>query len=145
MEVIMCLGRRAFTLIELLVVIAIIAILAAILFPVFAQAKEAAKKTLQEVEGKVKNIEKALDKKHLNAARQELQGKVVKINPKDGLPYDHITEVRNAQQGLANQIAKLKDALANTPKSSDEAQALEKAISNLSKQLDKTTGWCPRQ
>jgi prepilin-type N-terminal cleavage/methylation domain-containing protein/prepilin-type processing-associated H-X9-DG protein len=38
-------GRRAFTLIELLVVIAIIAILAAILFPVFAQAKEAAKKT----------------------------------------------------------------------------------------------------
>ncbi len=38
--------RRAFTLIELLVVIAIIAILAAILFPVFAQAKEAAKKTL---------------------------------------------------------------------------------------------------
>jgi prepilin-type N-terminal cleavage/methylation domain-containing protein/prepilin-type processing-associated H-X9-DG protein len=36
---------RAFTLIELLVVIAIIAILAAILFPVFAQAKESAKKT----------------------------------------------------------------------------------------------------
>ncbi len=39
------LRRRAFTLIELLVVIAIIAILAAILFPVFAQAREAAKKT----------------------------------------------------------------------------------------------------
>lgn len=35
--------RRAFTLIELLVVIAIIAILAAILFPVFAQAKAAAR------------------------------------------------------------------------------------------------------
>lgn len=39
-------GRRSgFTLIELLVVIAIIAILAAILFPVFAQAREAARKT----------------------------------------------------------------------------------------------------
>jgi prepilin-type N-terminal cleavage/methylation domain-containing protein len=37
--------HRGFTLIELLVVIAIIAILAAILFPVFAQAKAAAKKT----------------------------------------------------------------------------------------------------
>jgi prepilin-type N-terminal cleavage/methylation domain-containing protein len=37
--------RRGFTLIELLVVIAIIAILAALLFPVFARAKAAAKKT----------------------------------------------------------------------------------------------------
>lgn len=36
---------RAFTLIELLVVIAIIAILAAILFPVFARAREQARKT----------------------------------------------------------------------------------------------------
>jgi prepilin-type N-terminal cleavage/methylation domain-containing protein/prepilin-type processing-associated H-X9-DG protein len=40
----MRLRRPAFTLIELLVVIAIIAILAAILFPVFAQAREAARK-----------------------------------------------------------------------------------------------------
>lgn len=36
---------RAFTLIELLVVLAIIAILSAILFPVFAQAKHASKRT----------------------------------------------------------------------------------------------------
>ena len=35
--------RRAFTLVELLVVIAIIAIMAAFLFPVFAQARESAR------------------------------------------------------------------------------------------------------
>lgn len=46
--------RKAFTLIELLVVIAIIAILAAILFPVFAQAKAAAKRTADM--SNVKNI-----------------------------------------------------------------------------------------
>src|SRR5687768_2205581 len=38
-------SRRGFTLIELLVVIAIIAILAAILFPVFASARESARKS----------------------------------------------------------------------------------------------------
>jgi prepilin-type N-terminal cleavage/methylation domain-containing protein len=38
-------GKAAFTLIELLVVCALMAILAAILFPVFAQARDAARRT----------------------------------------------------------------------------------------------------
>jgi len=56
---------RAFTLIELLVVIAIIAILAAILFPVFAQAKAAAKHTA--------NLSSV---KQINAAAQMYAGDV---------------------------------------------------------------------
>lgn len=45
-------ARNAFTLIELLVVIAVISILAAILFPVFAQAKLSAQKTTDLSNGK---------------------------------------------------------------------------------------------
>ena len=51
-------SRKAFTLIELLVVIAIIAILAAILFPVFAQAKASAKRTAEL--SNVKNLSTAM-------------------------------------------------------------------------------------
>ena len=47
-------SRRGFTLIELLVVIAIIAILAAMLFPVFARARESARKI--QCLSNVKNI-----------------------------------------------------------------------------------------
>ena len=54
----MMLTRKGFTLIELLVVIAIIGILAAMLFPVFAQARESARKI--QCLSNVKNISMAI-------------------------------------------------------------------------------------
>jgi prepilin-type N-terminal cleavage/methylation domain-containing protein/prepilin-type processing-associated H-X9-DG protein len=54
----MCKRRSGFTLIELLVVIAIIAILAAMLFPVFARARESARKI--QCLANVKNIATAI-------------------------------------------------------------------------------------
>ncbi len=50
---------KGFTLIELLVVIAIIGILAAMLFPVFARARESARKT--QCLANIKNIAIALN------------------------------------------------------------------------------------
>jgi prepilin-type N-terminal cleavage/methylation domain-containing protein/prepilin-type processing-associated H-X9-DG protein len=58
----------AFTLIELLVVIAIIAILAAILFPVFAQAKSSAKKAVE-----------------ISNAKQQALATLMYVNDSDGV------------------------------------------------------------
>lgn len=77
------LARRGFTLIELLVVIAIIAILAAILFPVFSQAKLAAKKT--QAISNVKNLATA-----------------TMIYTSDNDDYFPLTNIFNPQNGLTS-------------------------------------------
>jgi len=80
-------NNRAFTLIELLVVIAIIAILAAILFPVFAQAKAAAKKASALSNGKQEMLAELM-------YMTDADGKVVMryaASPRTGpvAPYDN--------------------------------------------------------
>lgn len=76
--------HRGFTLIELLVVIAIIAILAAILFPVFAQAKLAAKKTTS-----------------LSNVKQQGLGSLMYANDYDDtLPWQDVVNNNDAGNGL---------------------------------------------
>lgn len=77
--------KKAFTLIELLVVIAIIAILAAILFPVFAQAKAAAKKTAD-----------------LSNLKQIGTATMLYLNDYDDTLYGHRWNCNNDGSGKAN-------------------------------------------
>ncbi len=79
--------RKAFTLIELLVVIAIIAILAAILFPVFAQAKAAAKKT-----------------QALSNVKQLVTGTTLYIQDTDGVYYELAQGMSTGNQGPTSLI-----------------------------------------
>lgn len=79
--------RKAFTLIELLVVIAIIAILAAILFPVFAQAKAAAKRT-----------------QALSNAKQEGLAMAMYVNDYDGVYYEHAQGFSTGTEGPTSLI-----------------------------------------
>lgn len=49
----------------------------------------------------------------LDGARRELNGETVKINPRDGEPYDHVKKVRQAQWGLAKLIRSLQSKIGN--------------------------------
>ncbi len=90
--------RRAFTLIELLVVIAIISILAAILFPVFAQAREKARQitcTSNERQLSLGVLMYAQDSDEAlpPSATLDAAGNVV-LWPDELLPYVRDTQVR---------------------------------------------------
>ncbi|RYG21086.1 prepilin-type N-terminal cleavage/methylation domain-containing protein [bacterium] len=79
--------KKAFTLIELLVVIAIIAILAAILFPVFAQAKYAAKRTAS-----------------LSNMKQIGTATMIYVNDTDDVLYPHRTNCNADASGAATAV-----------------------------------------
>jgi len=86
--------RRGFTLIELLVVIAIIAILAAILFPVFAQAREKARQA--SCSSNLKQMGLAF-----RMYVQDYDERTPSCNPRGAAPFP--TTDTHGQQGLAGQ------------------------------------------
>jgi RHS repeat-associated protein len=98
-------------------------------------ARKFARETIKDVAEKLKNLSKTFDKTHLKAAGKELEGKVVKINPTTGKPYDHITEVMNNWRGLGNQIEKLNEALGKRIPSA-ERELLQKQLTKC-RNMDK--------
>ena len=80
------------------------------------------------------------------AAVRELAGEVVKINPRDGQPYDHVTEVRNAAQGLTNTSERIKKMLGDPSLSSKARGELESQLRTAKKKLDelRETGLLPK-
>jgi RHS repeat-associated protein len=92
---------------------------------------------------KIDNIKGALDRKTLDAARRELKGEVVAVK-KSGEAFDHVNKVREAQQGLINQIGNLKKQLGNSELTEAARKEIQRKISEASKLLDKTEEFVPR-
>jgi hypothetical protein len=84
----------------------------------------------------IANNLKSLDAEHIGAAVRELAGQVVKINPRDGQPYDHVTEVRNAAQGLTNSAGRIKNMLGDPNLTGKARSALEGQLRQANQKLE---------
>ena len=84
-----------------------------------------------------------LTDRDLDAARRELNGEVV-ARKADGTPYDHVTEVREAQRGLADRIGRIKGRLGDPRLGMAEREALTRELSEASRLLDRSEGFVPR-
>ena len=85
-----------------------------------------------------------LDDSHLDAARRELQGEVV-AQKWNGTPYDHVTEVRNAQQGVLNRIDSLNQGLTNPDLGQMQRYFMQRELSDASRLLDYSERFVPRR
>ncbi|RSM41902.1 hypothetical protein DMA12_23465 [Amycolatopsis balhimycina DSM 5908] len=92
---------------------------------------------------KTDRLKEHLTDKDLDGARRELNGEVV-ARKGDGTPWDHVTEVREAQNGLSNQINRLKRQLSDSRLAPENRPAIEAELSEASRLLDYSEQWVPR-
>ena len=92
---------------------------------------------------KTDRLKEHLTDKDLDGARRELNGEVV-ARKGDGTPWDHVTEVREAQNGLSNQINRLKRQLSDSRLAPEDRPAIEAELSEASRLLDYSEQWVPR-
>jgi RHS repeat-associated protein len=85
-------------------------------------------------------IKEHLTERDLDAARRESKGEVVSRKP-DGTPYNHLQEVREAQQGLLNRIERIRNRLGYPNLADAERAALERELSEASRLLDHAKGF----
>lgn len=78
----------------------------------------------------------------ITGAASDLAGKPITIG---GKTYQHLKEVQDAQNGLANQISKLKNLLGNKDLSQEARKLIEQKLGATSKFLDETEKSVPRQ
>jgi hypothetical protein len=72
-----------------------------------------------------------------------LNGEVVKTKS-TGVPWDHVNEVRNAQDGLVNRIGQLKRLLGDSRVSASDRVQYEAELSEASRLLDYSEQFVPR-
>lgn len=80
----------------------------------------------------------------LDAARREATGEVV-VRRSDGLPYDYINEVRDAQVGLLNRIERIKQRLGYPKLSPTDRAELRSALGEASRLLDYSERYVSRR
>ena len=115
-------GRPAFTLIELLVVIAIIAILAAILFPVFARARENARRS--SCQSNLKQIALGMLQYTQDYDEKFAKQNIVPATPAQYLHFGYLVQpyVKSKQIFLCPSAAGSKYSLISSPSTSSDGQ-----------------------
>jgi hypothetical protein len=79
----------------------------------------------------------------LDAARRELAGEVVARKP-NGVPWDHVHELQDAQRGLLNRIRAINGRLGRGNLDPGVRADLLKELGEASRLLDKTEEYSPR-